>query len=154
VLPAELEEEEGGMAIEARKDGAVSLAERHPYVAGAVLAFVTIGVFAALPEPRGWQFAAVLLAIIAGAYVGFAARDGRHSANLIEGAVCLAFGGLALAGLWVGPLALVAGYVAHGFWDLVHHRHGPQADIPAWWVPFCAVYDWLVGGFLLLRWQV
>lgn len=46
-------------------------------------------------------------------------------------------------------MLLPAGYFAHGLWDLAHHRHGPLADILGWWVPYCVIYDWLVGAFLV-----
>jgi hypothetical protein len=38
--------------------------------------------------------------------------------------------------------------MAHGFWDLFHHRHGPYADTPHWYIPFCVVYDWILGDVL------
>ncbi|HJU06366.1 MAG TPA: hypothetical protein VJ692_14560 [Nitrospiraceae bacterium] len=57
-----------------------------------------------------------------------------------------------LAGLQLNPLLIAGGYVAHGFWDLFHHRHGPYADTPHWYIPFCVVYDWILGAFLLVWW--
>lgn len=66
--------------------------------------------------------------MIGGAYIGFAARDGRPSANLIELAGAVRFAGTGLAGLQFNPLVIAGGYVGHGFWDLIHHRHGPYAD--------------------------
>jgi hypothetical protein len=87
-----------------------------------------------------------------GAYVGFATRDGRPSANGIELVGGLAFAGVGLAGLQINPLLIAGGYVGHGFWDLVHHRHGPYADTPHWYIPFCVVDDWILGAFLLVWW--
>lgn len=124
----------------------------HPYWAGLLLAVATVPVFLALPKPLAQQWGALLLAVIGGAYVGFAARDGRPSANLIELAGALAFAAIGLAGLQSTPLLIAGGYVAHGFWDLFHHRHGPYAHTPHWYIPFCVVYDWIVGGFLLVWW--
>ena len=37
-------------------------------------------------------------------------------------------------------------------WDLFHHHHGPYAHTPHWYIPFCVVYDWIVGAFLLVWW--
>lgn len=131
---------------------AISFPEAHPYWSGLVLGAVTIPVFLVLPEPLAQQWAALLLAMIGGAYVGFAARDGRPGATHIELAGGLLFAGIGLAGLHFNPLLIAAGYVAHGFWDLVHHRHGPYAITPRWYIPFCVVYDWIIGAFLLIWW--
>lgn len=131
---------------------AANFPAEHPYWAGLLLAVVTVPVFIALPTPLAHQWGALLLALIGGAYVGFAARDGRPSANLIELAGALAFAAIGLAGLQFTPLLIAGGYVAHGFWDLFHHRHGPYAQTPHWYIPFCVVYDWLVGAFLLVWW--
>lgn len=130
----------------------VNFPEAHPYWAGLVLGVATIPVFLALPEALAQQWGALLLAMIGGAYVGFAARDGRPGANLIELAGGLAFAGVGLAGLQFNPLLIAAGYVGHGFWDLFHHRHGPYAVTPHWYIPFCVVYDWILGIFLLIWW--
>lgn len=123
-----------------------------PYWAGGILGLVTILVLLPIPKPQSQQVTALLLAMIAGAYFGFAANDGRQSANLIESVVGLGFGELAFAGLWLEPMLLPVGYFAHGLWDLTHHRHGPLADIPDWWVPYCVIYEWLVGAFLVFWW--
>jgi hypothetical protein len=124
----------------------------HPYWAGLLLGAATILVFLLLSEPLAQQWGALLLAMIGGAYIGFAARDGRPSANLIELVGGLAFAAVALGGLQLNPLLIAGGYVAHGCWDLFHHRHGPYADTPHWYIPFCVVYDWILGAFLLVWW--
>jgi hypothetical protein len=124
----------------------------HPYWAGLLLGVATVPVFILLPKPLAQQWGALLLAMIGGAYVGFAARDGRRSANIIELVGGLAFAAVGLAGLQLNPLLIAEGYVAHGFWDLFHHRHGPYADTPHWYIPFCVVYDWIIGAFLLVWW--
>ena len=131
---------------------AANFPAEHPYWAGLLLAVATVPVFIALPKPSAQQWAALLLALIGGAYGGFAARDGRPSANLIELAGALAFAAIGLAGLQFTPLLIAGGYVAHGFWDLFLHRHGSYAHAPHWYIPFCVVYDWIVGTFLLVWW--
>ena len=124
----------------------------HPYWAGLLLGAATVPVFILLSEPLAQQWGALLLAMIGGVYVGFAARDDRPSANIIELVGGLAFGVVGLVGLRFNPLLIAGGYVAHGFWDLFHHRHGPYADTPRWYIPFCVVYDWILGAFLLIWW--
>ncbi|HET6628175.1 MAG TPA: DUF6010 family protein [Woeseiaceae bacterium] len=130
----------------------VSFPAAHPCWTGLLLAAATIPVFILLSEPLARQWGALLLATIGGAYIGFAARDGRSGAKIIELAGALAFGVLGLAGLYFHPLWIAGGYVAHGFWDILHHRHGPYADTPRWYIPFCVVYDWIIGAFLIIWW--
>ena len=69
----------------------VNFPEAHPYWAGLLLVVATVPVFIVLSEPLAQQWGALLLALIGGAYVGFAARDGRPSAILVELAGALAF---------------------------------------------------------------
>ena len=90
--------------------------------------------------------------MIGGAYVGFAARDGRRGAMTVELVGCLWFGALALAGLALSPLLIAGGLMAHALWDLVHHRHGLHAETPDWYVLYCVLYDVMLGGFLLWWW--
>lgn len=131
---------------------AVNFPAAHPYWTGLLLAVATAPVLIMVSEPVAQQWGALLLAVIGGAYVGFAARDGRPSANHIELAGALVFAAIGLAGLQFNPLLIAGGYVAHGFWDLFHHYPGPYADTPHWYIPFCVVYDWILGAFLLVWW--
>jgi hypothetical protein len=153
ICPQELKNEENaGMTFEPVTIKPAANFTAHPYWTALLLSIATVPVFVILPEPLAQQWGALLLAMIGGAYIGFAARDGRPTATIIELVGALAFVLLALAGLHFGPLLIAAGYVAHGFWDLFHHRHGPYADTPHWYIPFCVVYDWIVGGFLIFWW--
>ncbi|MBS0170215.1 MAG: hypothetical protein JSR62_07635 [Nitrospira sp.] len=97
----------------------------HPYWASLLLALATTPVFLSLTRPLAQQWAALLLALIGGAYVGFAAHDGRPHASHIELAGALAFAALGLAGLQYHPLWIVLGDMGHGCWDLLHHHPGP-----------------------------
>jgi hypothetical protein len=48
---------------------------------------------------------------------------------------------------------LALGLALHGIWDLLHHPDctivGTQG-VPAWYVPFCAVYDFSAAVAILL----
>jgi hypothetical protein len=127
--------------------------EVHPYWTALVLAAATIPVFLVLSVPAGQQWAALLLALTGGVYVGFAARDGRLSANIFELIGALAFVGIGLLGLQFNPLLIAAGFVGHGFWDLFHHRHGVHASPPHWFIPLCVLYDWIIAVFLMIHWS-
>lgn len=112
----------------------------------------TFPVLIVVSEPLAQQWGVLLLAMIGGAYIGFAAGDGRPSANIIELVGGLTFAAVGLAGLHLNPLLIAGGYVAMASGILFHHRHGPYADTPHWYIPFCVVYDWILGAFLLVWW--
>ena len=53
--------------------------------------------------------------------------------------------------LTVNPWVIPAAYLAHGVWDAAHHRHVDTA-MPRWYIPFCALYDWVFAIGLALIW--
>jgi len=101
--------------------------------------------------PYGWALDAIglLLGVIAAIYIGFAISDGRKHVIVLEIAVASVFILLALLGMWGKPVWLVIGYFAHGGWDLLHHPGKLGTKVRKWYPPVCAVYDWLVGLYLL-----
>jgi len=113
----------------------------------AALAAVALTV---LPAEKRIDLAAMLMMLIASIYIGFGIADGDPRHLLVEIAGAVVFGGVTMLGLWVSPYWLVAGLVLHGFYDLVHHPEAIQTPIKDWYPPFCAVVDWLVGGYLLI----
>ena len=125
---------------------------RLPAATGAVLAAATIALHFLTGREVGVAAASVLVGMIGAVYIGFALVDGRFKAIVIESLVGWAFGAAALAGLLWSPAAIVAALLAHGVWDLVHHRPGALAATPGWYVPFCAVYDVLAAAGLWLVW--
>lgn len=86
---------------------------------------------------------------IAGVYLGYAFQDGRVRMVAIEaiGAVMLASCLLAVG----YPTAIAVALGVHGLWDLLHHSVIPT-DIPRWYIPFCALVDWVVAAGLLIIW--
>jgi hypothetical protein len=70
---------------------------------------------------------------------------------LVEIAGVVLFGAATLVALQVqAPTAdavLAAGWLAHGAWDVVHHRAG--AVVPRWWAEQCAVVDVLLAVILV-----
>ncbi|MEU4359684.1 hypothetical protein [Streptomyces virginiae] len=96
---------------------------------------------------------AALLAIMPVCYLLFGAfrgelRDLRILALQLAGLVGLAaVAALALAlGETVGLHVVAAGWLAHGVWDIAHHRTGRV--VPRAWSEWCAVVD--VGGALAI----
>ena len=121
--------------------------------AGLIGAIATVAISSLLPKPMALELLSIVLGGIAFVYFGFVLMDGRRREMFIElGNIGLTIA-LALLGLWIAPYWLAAGYLAHGLWDAVHHPRGVQTKIPQWYIPFCLIYDWIVGGFVLLWWQ-
>lgn len=122
-----------------------------PVVAALVLALATGIPLLLVPEPWARGAAAVLLAAIAGIYVGFAFAGESLAAKALESAQALACCAIAVAGL-VGAWGwLAGGLFAHAGWDCAHHRSSALARPPRWYVPFCAAYDVVLGIFVLVR---
>ena len=100
------------------------------------------------------SIAAITLALIGGAYIGFAVADGRPRVFWPELAVATLFGAAAVLGILWHWAALPLGLTLHAGWDLMHHNSHRLARIPKWYVPFCVVYDLLAAGFLVLLYGV
>ena len=90
---------------------------------------------------------AMVIALIAAVYIGFAVADGRPRVVAVECGVAASFVVLAAVAVTVGPWLLVAGYVGHGVKDLWQHRTHFVAGT-RWWPPFCATVDWTVGAII------
>jgi hypothetical protein len=130
-----------------------SIVGSHPARIGAGLALASLPGHLVLTSTASHQLAAVVLVLVAGIYVGFALQDGRARSLAVEASVALGFTAAALAGLWVSAWTIPAAYALHGLWDLAHHRHIATA-MPAWYVPFCAVFDWVFAVGLVAVWIV
>jgi hypothetical protein len=113
------------------------------------LAFGTIQ--AASPLAIWWldqaTIQALLLALIAAVYIGFAVADGRPRVIAVESTIAAAFVLLAAAGVTGSAWLLVLGYTGHGLKDFWQERSHYVANT-RWWPPFCAAVDWLVAAVL------
>ena len=90
---------------------------------------------------------ALLLALIAAVYIGFAVADGRRKVIAVESTIAGAFVLLAAAGVTGSAWLLVLGYTGHGLKDFWQERSHYVANT-RWWPPFCAAVDWLVAVVL------
>jgi hypothetical protein len=115
---------------------------------GAVLAALSGALIFLLPHDMAREFLAIVMTLIGAAYFGFAFSQRDRRAAVIEVVVASAFVMIALLGLWVSVWFIVGGLFLHGVWDLMHHRHGGLAAIPAWYIPFCVWYDWLAAAIV------
>jgi hypothetical protein len=106
-------------------------------------------------ELRLAQFAALLLAMTAGAYIGFAAN---HEAQQGVGFdVALAVGFLVVAATTIvrdprqALTILALAFAAHAVVDVAHRPGGlPDGIAPGWYLIGCAVYDVYIGALCYL----
>ncbi len=117
-------------------------------IVGLVAAVVTAAVCLALPPTARMPVLAGLLWLTVGLYIGMALMDTSRNTALeaLGGVPVLA---LATLGLTTSPWFLVAGWLVHPAWDLLHPRP-IQTRIHPWTVPFCIVYDVLVALLVAL----
>lgn len=131
-----------------------NLIARHPFPAAGLLALLSLPFHAVLPFWWSHQIAALVLAAIAGIYLGFAVLDGSTTRLIREAIAALAFIGIAASAIIYNPLWLPVGYIAHGIWDWLHHLPPFKLKMPNWYIPFCAAYDILAGVGIWLIWTL
>jgi hypothetical protein len=132
-----------------------SLLARRPILTGVAVGVVTLVPHVFLTPVGSLGFAAILIALIAGIYFGFAVMNGSSRDQLVEFNVAGLFALAALLGLLLWPLLLPLAYFAHACWDLAHHNRARLSlvAIPQWYVPWCVVIDVIVGAGLLVIWR-
>jgi hypothetical protein len=106
-------------------------------------------------ELRLAQIAALLLTLVAGAYVGLAAANEGRTGVGLDIALCVGFFVLAAYTLTCDPrqaLTLLAlGFAAHAVIDIAHRPGAlPDGIAPRWYTVGCASYDVLIGAFCYL----
>lgn len=120
-----------------------------PVWMGLTLFILTFPAHLLLDQEASVSLAAVTLALIGGAYIGFGTVDGRPRVFWSELAVALLFGAAALLGLLWHWAALPLGLALHALWDVMHQNSRALAKTPGWYIPFCVVYDLLLATFLV-----
>ncbi|RYD84715.1 MAG: hypothetical protein EOP61_39740, partial [Sphingomonadales bacterium] len=96
--------------------------ERHPLVTGVAVGVGSLLPHAFLTPEASLGFAALLIALIAGIYFGFAVINGSSRDQFVEFNVSGLFAVAALLGLLWWPLLLALAYFGHALWDLAHHN--------------------------------
>jgi hypothetical protein len=106
-------------------------------------------------ELRLAQFAALLLALTAGAYIGFAAAHENQQGAGIDIALALGFFVAAATTLVRDPrqaLTIVAlAFAAHALVDIAHQPGLlPDGVAPRWYAVGCAIFDVYIGAIAYL----
>ena len=106
-------------------------------------------------ELRLAQFAALLLVMVAGIYVGSAVAHAATAGVGVDIALAVGFFVVAaLATTWEprrALTALAAAWGAHALLDLAHLVDLlPSAIVPSWYPTVCAIYDVCVAGICYL----
>lgn len=133
-----------------------SIFARRPILTAIVVGVGSLLPHAFLPRDASLGLAAVLIALIAGIYFGFAVVNGSGRDQLVEFSVTSIFAVAGLLGMLYWPLMLPVAYLAHAGWDLAHHNRARLAlvAIPSWYVPWCVAVDAIVGAGLLALWRI
>ncbi|MEI9899022.1 MAG: DUF6010 family protein [Hyphomicrobium sp.] len=132
-----------------------SLFETRPILTGIAVGVGSLLPHAFLPPQASLGFAALLIALIAGIYFGFAVVNGSGRDQIVEFNVTGLFAVTGLLGMLWQPLLLPLAYFGHALWDLAHHNRARLSlvAIPQWYVPWCVVIDVIVGTGLLVIWS-
>lgn len=131
-----------------------SLFARRPVLTGVAVGVGSLAPHIFLPPQASLGFAALLIALIAGIYFGFAVMNGSPRDQFVEFNVTGMFAVTALLGLLVWPILLPLAYFGHALWDIAHHNRSRLSlvAIPQWYVPWCVVIDMIIGAGLLVIW--
>lgn len=131
-----------------------SLLARRPVLTSVVIGALVLVPHAVLPPEASRGLAAVVIALIAGIYFGFAVVRGSGRDQCVEFGVACLFAVTGLVGLLRWPVLLPIAYVAHAGWDMAHDHRArlPLVTIPRWYPPWCVVIDVIVGAGLFVWW--
>jgi hypothetical protein len=132
-----------------------SIFAQRPVLTGIAVGVASLLPHLFLPPQASLGFAAILIALIAGIYFGFAVINGSQRDQMVEFTVAGLFAVCALLGLLLWPLLLPLAYFGHACWDFAHHNRARLSlvSIPQWYVPWCVVIDVIIGAGLLVLWR-
>jgi hypothetical protein len=128
----------------------MNTSRRWPII-GVIAAIASLPVHLFIGDEASLLLAALALNMIGAIYIGFALADGRPAILRTEIFVGSLFGVLAFCAVMWSQWLVVVAFAAHGLWDFAHHRH-VDTTIPRWYIPFCAVYDWVFAAGLTAIW--
>lgn len=132
-----------------------SIFSERPVATAIAISVISLAPHFFLPPGLSLVFAAILLGLIAGVYLGFAVMNGDNVQQIVEFNVTCLFSLAAFLGIAVNPWFIPLAYLAHGIWDFAHHNRARfgLVPIPQWYVPWCAMIDAVVGLGLIGIWH-
>ena len=121
------------------------------FLIGLLLGLLFVLLVHTIPPQPARQAIALFLAFTACVYAGAMLAE-RPPALVIalELVISAVVFTLAAVGLRASTSALAAGYVLHGFWDLLHRPSAVPTRVAAWFPPLCAGFDFVVAIALLI----
>ena len=131
-----------------------SILARRPVLTSVLIGVGSLAPHSFLSPQASLAFAAVLIALVAGIYFGFAVTRGSPRDQFVEFSVSGAFAVAGMVGLLMAPIVLPLAYFGHALWDLAHHNrlHLSLVKIPQWYVPWCIIIDVIIGAGLIAIW--
>lgn len=133
-----------------------SVFARRPILTGIAVGIASLLPHAFLSPAASLGFAAVLIALIAGVYFGFAVMNGSPRDQFVEFNVTGLFTLAALVGQLAWPILLPLAYFGHAAWNFAHHNRSrlQLVRIPHWYVPWCVVIDVIIAFGLIVIWRI
>lgn len=125
---------------------------RNPGITGAlILVLLTVVLIQVLPGERALDLLSAVLVAASAVYIGAALAGDDRSTLALELTAGIAFMAVALLGRWYAAAVLAWGYLAHGAWDVLHHRGIAGAHTGRVFPVLCWVYDWAIAVVILVR---
>ena len=104
-----------------------------------------------LAHAKALHIYALVLAAMAGTYIGFAMADGRSDKIAMEIVAAIAFGTAAYYGMGKWPILLVIGFAGHAVWHVLHHPGDIGARVKPSFAFSGIVYDSVMAAYIYLR---
>jgi hypothetical protein len=104
-----------------------------------------------LTHAQAMHIYALILAAMAGSYIGVAMSDGRGDRIAVEVTAAVLFGAAAYYGTGKWPLLLAIGFAAHAVWHLLHHPGNIGVRVRPGFAFAGIVYDSVLAAYIYLR---
>jgi hypothetical protein len=100
---------------------------------------------------KAMDFYAVLLAILAGSYLGFGFADGRRDKLILEASMALGILVLILLAMWKMLWLIAVGYVVQVLWGVLHYPLAIGARVPKKYALMFLLFNSAIAAFLFIR---
>jgi hypothetical protein len=118
------------------------------YLIGTCLAATVLLLARFVGFDRDRAFYSLLLIVVASYYALFAVMSNSVAALVLESCVIVTFLTAAVLGFKRNLWILVAGFAAHGVFDVFHDHLISNPSVPTWWPGFCLTFDVAIAAGL------